>query len=132
VHNQDVFEPAADETANDVECADQQSDLKPQPVAPGQKLQGGDDDANDKGDRAPEDPAIAPVTLRRIGVCLPPDHRADRQRRDQPHGVAHKIVEHGYAFLFHHKLDAPILRTPFRRVIAGDRLRLTVAGRSHA
>src|SRR5262245_50131375 len=90
-HNQGVLEPAADETADDVECADQQSDLEPEPVAPGQKLQGCNDDADDKGDCAPEDPAIAPVALGRIGICLPADRQADCQRSNQPYRVAHQI-----------------------------------------
>src|SRR5215475_9813694 len=89
--DQHGLEPAAGKTASDVEPAYQQSDLKPQPIAPGQKLQGGDDDANDKGERAPDEPAIAPVAPRRIRVCLPPDHQADRQRSNEPDEVARKI-----------------------------------------
>src|SRR5262249_21768749 len=93
---QQPLQRAAQEAAHDIEGKHQQSDLEPQPIAPRQELQHGDDDANDEGERAPDDPSITPAPWR-IQIGPPAHHQADAQRGDHPAGIAYKIKQHGYS-----------------------------------
>src|SRR5262245_25984008 len=97
MRTQKLLQPATQNAADDVEGNHQQGDLEPQPIAPRQKLQGGDDDANDEGERTPDDPPITPVAPRRIQIGPPAHHQADAQGGEQPAGIAYKIKQHRYA-----------------------------------
>src|SRR5262249_61032419 len=106
--------------------------LKPEPVAPGKELEHRNDDTDSEDQRAPYDPAVEPVAPWRIRVGPPAHHQAHGQRGGEPTGVTDNVEPHGCAPLLHDKLDASILRASFRRIIAGDRLGLAIAGRCDA